>query len=696
MNLNKRNKKMFKFLIESPNMTSKELGLKLNLTKRQITYGINKINFWLTKNNYPEIKRLKNGQFILSSSHYEMFKITEYKDYTTYIFSEKERRLLIIYMLLSQFDLSLFHFTSALRVSNVTIINDMKKVQEYIRPYHLEVVYFRKSGYFMEGDEWEKRNLLQYVTEYIYHNCDGIALLEEFSTDSKESIHYFRKKLTEIEYYLDIRFTDEKIELMPFIFIVIFNRVSRKHYINFDYQIQFNELSGTKEYAAAQLLLKKFNSFPERERLYITLHILSANIFSENNQNKTELPDFKKGIEEMLINFENLAFIKFKNKSYLVNKLMMHLKPAYYRIKYNLSSYEHPVLKLDEENLKLDLLVKNSLKPLEEILKVEVPDSERLYITLFIGGHLIAMNQSIPLKKNAIVICGNGVVISKLLKNTLSQLFPEFSFFKTMTIREFQNSSNPEIEVVFTPEPINFDTTVHVFVVKPILSKLDKWHLRQRVLKSIYGYKLDDFSEEKLLMIIKQYARVLDEEKLMKELTHYLKYDDATKYLEPNYSSQNLPDILQPGNITIVKNVTDWKEAIEIAARPLINDKVIQSSYVEKMIKSHDYQHPYMILGESIAIPHAESVYGVNTLGISLLIIKDGVNFSKDKKIFFVFVLALTSTEEHITAIHQLTEISMNKCFLKELLKQKDTQLVWDKLRHFLNEGSHSSYQNNY
>src|SRR5699024_2494849 len=385
-----------------------------------------------------------------------------------------------------------------------------------------------------------------------------------------------------------------------------------------------------------------------------------------------------------------------KNKSYLVNKLMMHLKPAYYRIKYNLYSYEHPVLKLDEENLKLDLLVKNSLKPLEEILKVEVPDSERLYITLFIGGHLIAMNQSIPLKKNAIVICGNGVVISKLLKNTLSQLFPEFSFFKTMTIREFQNSSNPEIEVVFTPEPINFDTTVHVFVVKPIISKLDKWYLRQRVLKSIYGYKLDDFSEEKLLMIIKQYARVLDEEKLMKELTHYLKYDDATKYLEPNYSSQNLPDILQPGNITIVKNVTDWKEAIEIAARPLINDKVIQSSYVEKMIKSHDYQHPYMILGESIAIPHAESVYGVNTLGISLLIIKDGVNFSKDKKIFFVFVLALTSTEEHITAIHQLTEISMNKCFLKELLKQKDKQLVWDKLRHFLNEGSHSSYQNNY
>src|SRR5699024_5864305 len=139
----------------------------------------------------------------------------------------EERKFLIIYMLLSQFDLSLFHFCSALRVSNVTVINDMKKVQEFITVYHLKVNYDRKSGYAIEGEEMERRDVLHYVTQYIYHIFDGIAFLEEFSLSSKESIHYFRKKLTEIEYYLDIKFTDEKIELLPFIFLVVFERISK-------------------------------------------------------------------------------------------------------------------------------------------------------------------------------------------------------------------------------------------------------------------------------------------------------------------------------------------------------------------------------------------------------------------------------------------------------------------------------------
>src|SRR5699024_8932752 len=119
-----------------------------------------------------------------------------------------------------------------------------------------------------------------------------------------------------------------------------------------------------------------------------------------------------------------------------------------------------------------------------------------------------------------------------------------------------------------------------------------------------------------------------------------------------------------------------------------------QPSYVEKMIESHDYNQPYMILGEKVAIPHAEPSYGVNTLGISLLIIKNGVKFSEDNSIFFVFVLALTNTEEHITAIHQLTEISMNKTFLEELLAQNDQQAVFEKLRFFIEAENQKLQQN--
>lgn len=94
------------------------------------------------------------------------------------------------------------------------------------------------------------------------------------------------------------------------------------------------------------------------------------------------------------------------------------------------------------------------------------------------------------------------------------------------------------------------------------------------------------------------------------------------------------------------------------------------------MIASHDYHHPYMILGQKMAIPHAEPEQGVNKLGMSLLIVKDGVLFSDELNIHFVVVIAPTDAVQHVKAIYQLTNLSMNEKMLQEMLVNPKKEAV--------------------
>src|SRR5690625_256912 len=454
MYLDQRSKNLLEILVKNPNLSSKNLETKMELSRRQIRYSVDKINDWLEDNNYPKIERLKNGKFVINPILSELFIDQELINHSNYILSEEERILLILYIMLSKDDLSLFHFTAALKVSNVTILSDMKKAKQKIIPYHLDIVYSRVYGYKITDNEWDKRNLLQHIVQEIYQYYGGLTLLQDISTISEKDLDAISHKLEEIETFLNIVFTDERMQILPYLLVVILERIERGKIIEFDYQIKHTELSDTKEYIATEKLVDESVEFPEVERLYITLQILSTNIFSNNALTETRIPQLKEVLEECLINFERNSFIQLKNKSYLVSRLMIHIKPAYYRIKYNLSSYHQPTLQLDKAYIELDHIVKKSLGPLESFLNTEIPDHERLFITIFIGGHLIETNQTLSTRKKAIIVCRNGITIAKLLRNTLTKLFPEFDFYPTMSVREFNNMTLNPNDIVFSPEPV--------------------------------------------------------------------------------------------------------------------------------------------------------------------------------------------------------------------------------------------------
>lgn len=123
-------------------------------------------------------------------------------------------------------------------------------------------------------------------------------------------------------------------------------------------------------------------------------------------------------------------------------------------------------------------------------------------------------------------------------------------------------------------------------------------------------------------------------------------------------------------NIHIVERVADWKEAITLAAQPLLTQKCISSAYVDAIFSAHRTLGPYYVIAPGFALPHARPEQGALKNGLSLLCIKNGVYFNSTENdpVNLVIMLSAISSTEHIKLISALADIVSDQDKLNRLM----------------------------
>ncbi|ASK62539.1 transcription antiterminator BglG [Virgibacillus phasianinus] len=656
MPLKERSQKILDELVSNPSITSTALEKKHNLSRRQLGYSINKINDWLMSKNLPVIERTRQGHFIINQSVFTKLNGEEKNvAVETNIFSENQRVQLIIMMLLSYYEeLSLNHFTAELDVSKNTVLSDMKEVQSYIGEYDLAIRYTRKAGYLIEGKEFQVRKLLINVTYQLLQMSTGKNKMMEIANIEKTDIEEFTKRIEKVENTLHLKFTDEKMEAMPYVLLLILRRIERGNEIN-SFSIEYEELSDTKEYQATEEILYDIKDIPVSERLFITLHLLTTNVYSSNFLADEAIPNLIPAIDNMLRLFEKSACIYLQDREQLLDKLLQHIKPAYYRIKYQLTGTVDIQNSLSKEFSELHHLVKRSTGPLSELIGSEIPESETTFITMLIGGWMTRQGDSIDKKVKAIVVCPQGVSVSKLMFNELSELFPEFIFLDSLSVREFLDYQF-DYDIVFSPTFL--ETKKKLFVSKAFLGREEKYRLRKQVMLELHGYIPNHINVDHLIDMIKHHAVIENEKALMEELQQYINRDEGSSVKQDaKLNDSNLDELITPKTITVRSSIPSWEEAIRISAQPLVASGKIDPQYVEAMIANYDHD-PYIVIGPNIAIPHAAPEEGVNEVGMSLLRLQEGVNFTDEHCINLVIVIAAVDKQRHIHALMQLMKLS--------------------------------------
>lgn len=122
---------------------------------------------------------------------------------------------------------------------------------------------------------------------------------------------------------------------------------------------------------------------------------------------------------------------------------------------------------------------------------------------------------------------------------------------------------------------------------------------------------------------------------------------------------KSLTQFIDASTVKIIEDVKDWQEAIHESADLLLEKGVITNEYVRAIFESHQKLGPYYVLGPKIAMPHARPEEGAIRLGLSLVVIKKGVNFNSkhNDPVHLVVMLSATDATTHLELLQKLAEL---------------------------------------
>ncbi|CCW29378.1 putative phosphotransferase enzyme II, A component SgcA [Xenorhabdus nematophila F1] len=128
-----------------------------------------------------------------------------------------------------------------------------------------------------------------------------------------------------------------------------------------------------------------------------------------------------------------------------------------------------------------------------------------------------------------------------------------------------------------------------------------------------------------------------------------------------------------------ISGVKDWREAIAIACQPLIDNRTIETSYIDAIYRSHEEIGPYYVIGPGIAIPHARPEQGINRLALSLTVFHQGVVFGSENNdpVKLLIVFATTSSNSHIEVLAELAALFDDQKEINRLMNASNQNEVF-------------------
>lgn len=135
-----------------------------------------------------------------------------------------------------------------------------------------------------------------------------------------------------------------------------------------------------------------------------------------------------------------------------------------------------------------------------------------------------------------------------------------------------------------------------------------------------------------------------------------------------------LKEIVSNKYFTFEDKFDSWEEAIKKSYEPLLKNKVIDESYIKKVIECVKQYGPYIVISDDIAMPHStEGAEGCYDTAISFMKVEKAVDFGEDvdgkKQARLFFSLAAKDHNAHMKNIQDLMEVLMNEEIVGDLLK---------------------------
>lgn len=659
---------LIQFLSQKSYLTLKEIEIGINITRRQATYRIEKLNALLKSARVPLITIGSSSAreiVIQEETRRAMIRMAEeVKKGNQYYLNKKERLIYMYLMLFINPDyLSLNDFIDSLGVSRSTVLLDFKDLSKMLEEGNVEIRNNRVRGYFFVGSEMEIRRIMMKYVIFSLAEKKSKRVFDRFIDDYQLDVFdYSKLVITELAQAYHIRFVEDRLVEFIYIFIFLKARMLNGKGASEDmvHLLDIDVISTMKEYGFTRDLLKNYKNTDRismLDRYYITSWILGIS-FGDINEDTKDCILISDIVGKIMTRFESLSGARYHNKQEIFIQLYSHFRPAYYRLMFKLPIYNPLCEKVKIEYGGLYQLVEETMKPLNVIFGDTIPDDEIAYLTMHFATIYSGKKEcEIASQKVALVVCSNGIGSSSILYNELTDMFPELHFLPPMEssrVREL----NEHVDIVFATNYIaNLDHIgVPIIRVSPVMNISERYQVVREVYMQLGNTFMKQPNVDVVMNIISQYAEIREEQALYNELIAYFAKVDAP---QNNHPILHLTDMVSAEIIRVNIEAKDWEQAIRLSYEPMVEQGMITQNYVEETIRSVRMVGPYIVITPHTALSHTKREAGALCCALGISVLKEAVEFGSEGNdpVKYIFSLSANDNETHLGAMAELVEL---------------------------------------
>lgn len=626
--LNNRQIDIIKFLLNTNTyITVENISEVFHISERTIRSDLNSIESALKEYDVYLERKARVG-IKLNSSQKEIGKILNIYDHK--IYSVEERVLFALISIMTKKKATFEELAEELQVSKNTVVQDVKSVKTLLEKYDIKINKKSYYGMFLEAEEDKIRScLLQLYKKSSKHIQLDINkyIIECLKLDIKE----IRRFIEKVETLANVKYSEEALDELEVLISFSLCRMNIGNTVKYS-EDYINKQKVNKNFTILRDCIKKLNfNFTESELCYL-LKLFSGAKSTLGNFITTNLEVDKLAtniIKDMckVINISPTEDVEFKEQ------MSLHLKVAIFRLKNNLL-IDNPML--EEIKYKMSFIYSITEKILSEyegILNVKFPESEIAYIAMYFDT-LFERNVKGKFSYKVLIICNGGLATSSLLKTRIGAMIPEIKILDICRLRDVECSlKNYQVDFLISTVPVALDD-YKVIQVNPLL-------------------ELDDIEKIKSEIFSRRYEKNC---KFLVEKVQNKNQSEISKILQERYSQ-------------IGVELNDWREAIKLAAKPLVRDKKIKSEYISEIIKVIETLGNYMVFIPEIAFVHAEPNLVIEN-SVSILVLKNPIKFGSKKETLVKVIVVLANKNENMNLVN-LINIITKKDNIKKLKEAK-------------------------
>jgi transcriptional antiterminator/mannitol/fructose-specific phosphotransferase system IIA component len=667
---------------------------KYSVSERTLRNDLNEIDDYLKQIGSASLKRSKRDGISFEGDILQKDRLlwdVNNESRETYVMDQEERLdYLFFFLLQKEIPVSVQEIADDIGFSKNTVVEDVKKLSEVVSRHRCDLVKKRKIGMYLEITEFQRRQLYIELLQRKF-NINKWDLSEgEINSSYPRFMNMIQKEWSGIfsqgclkSHYKFIEtlqnrlkrvYTDMSINTIALVMQLSSMRYSMGHLVSLQpYQLETIKLSN--EY---KILSQCYKMAPgdflenEIERAYISMYLLTNKIFKQESVNffDERVSDLKEIINRMITIMEQDQKVELlvSEREKLAKGLLLHLEPAVYRMRYGIGISNKLLSEIQLKFSKYYDAASKACMYLSQSLHVIVPDEEIGFITLHFGGIMEGYfnRQKIDHASNKVIlVCNAGMATVRILEARLKDEFEGLNIVGYYSYASYLRQVNLEGDIVVSTISID-DSPLPTVVVNPLLEDRDIEKLNQYFRKKRHIQDKKDIDLKAIMNVVEKYCKVISPAHLKKELK---------SIIDPQIERTDLTlyEMLSKGRVKLNIEANTWEEAIDIVAEPLIVDGYITLDYKQAVKNSNRIFKAYSVIRPLVAIPHARPEDGVIDLGLSIVTLKEGINFGNPQNDPVRLVFMLTNKDElsHLRALNIFMQIIRREDHVAQLLAIK-------------------------